>query len=267
MTRLQILITAFGRKGIESIASLPHPAMEGVEYIVSWQYADADPADIPSALLDRRDFRILPTSTRGLSVNRNLTLKAATAPIAMISDDDVYYTPDNLRDIIKAFDDNPDADCITFRYQGPGYPQATFTGPLDLRRPPKGWSVVSCEIAFRPANVRQRGIRFNELFGIGAEFPSGEEEIFLHDIIASGLKAIGLPTVVVIHPGDTTAMRTASTDTFIRTKGAVFSILHPLTWPLRLLAHTRRFSNDFSQRRRYIRAWLRGVKDYRNFRK
>lgn len=267
MTELQVLIVAYGRKGIESVARLTHPAVDGVEYIVSWQTA-GDRADVPEALASRPDFRVIPSDTRGVARNRNLSLDAASAPLALLSDDDVEYTADGLRDVIRAFEEHPEADYISFRYFSSSNPIQQHDRAADLRRPPKGWGIGGAfTMAFRLDPIRRHGIRFNELFGIGAEFPSGEEDLFLHDIIRAGLTPIFLPIDIVRHEGDTTAMRTQSSDTFIRTKGAVFSIIHPYSWPARMLAHTLRFSPLSAERRRYMRAWLSGRRDLQKIRK
>ncbi|MDE5843550.1 MAG: glycosyltransferase [Muribaculaceae bacterium] len=266
MPLLQVLIVAFGAKGIESIARLPHPQVEGVEYIVSWQYADDVPV-VPESLLKRKDFRILPTPTRGVARNRNLALDAATAPIVLESDDDVFYTEEQLLSVIRAFDEHPEADYINFRYHSDDNPIPRFDAEFDMRRPPRGWYIGGAfEMAFRLQPIRRRQIRFNELFGIGAEFPAGEEDLFINDVLRAGLKAIHLPITIVTHPGTTTSMRMEQADSFIRTKGAVFTYLHPLSWPLRMLAHARRFSTSPREIARYIRAWMRGARDIRKFR-
>lgn len=263
MTELQVLIVAYGRKGIESIAGLAHPMVDGVEYIVSWQTA-GDRTDVPRTLAARPDFRIFPSDTRGVARNRNLALDAASAPLVVLSDDDVSYTEERLRSVIRAFKEHPQADYISFRYHSSHNPLPQHDREADLRRPPKGWGIGGAfTMAFRLDPIRRHGIRFNELFGIGAEFPSGEEDLFLHDILRAGLTAIFLPIDIVTHENDTTAMRTHSSDTFIRTKGAVFSILFPLSWSARMLLHARRFSPLARERRRYIRAWLSGRRDLR----
>lgn len=261
MTELQVLIVAYGRKGIESVATLPHPAVDGLEYIVSWQTA-ADAADVPEALASRPDFRVIPSDTRGVALNRNLALDAASAPLALLSDDDVSYTADQLRAVIRAFKEHPEADYISFRYLSSRNPLPQHDRKANLRRPPKGWGIGGAfTMAFRLEPIRRHGIRFNELFGIGAEFPSGEEDLLLHDILRAGLTAIFLPIDIVRHEDDTTAMRDHATDTFIRTKGAVFSILFPWSWAPRMLVHALRFSPLASERRRYLRAWLAGHRD------
>lgn len=267
MTKLQVLIVAYGRKGIQSVARLPHPRVDGVEYIVSWQYADDDPV-IPAELKEREDFIILPTPTRGVARNRNLTLDAATAPIVLESDDDVFYTEQQLLDVIRAFEDNPEADYINFRYHSDDNPIQRYDIEFDLKNPPRGWYIGGAfEMAFRLEPIRRNNIRFNELFGIGSEFPAGEEDLFINDVVRAGLKAIHLPVTIVTHPGTTTSMRMEYTDSFIRTKGAVFLYLHPRTWPLRMLSHAWRCSKSPSFQLRYIRSWIRGVRDLRKIHK
>lgn len=160
MIQLQVLIVAFGRKGIESVASLPHPQMEGVEYIVSWQYGD-DAPDVPEALLARPDFRVMPTPTRGVALNRNLTLAAASAPIVLESDDDVSYTPAQLRRVIDAFSQRPDVDFISFMYESDLNPREYPDHEFDLRDAPKGYFIGGIEMAFRPEPFKKLGIRFN----------------------------------------------------------------------------------------------------------
>lgn len=156
MIQLQVLIVAFGRKGIESVASLPHPQMEGVEYIVSWQYGD-DAPDVPEALLARPDFRVMPTPTRGVALNRNLTLAAASAPIVLESDDDVSYTPAQLRRVIDAFSQRPDVDFISFMYESDLNPREYPDHEFDLRDAPKGYFIGGIEMAFRPEPFKNWG--------------------------------------------------------------------------------------------------------------
>ena len=271
---LQVLIVAYGREGIDSVASLAHPEVEGVEYLVSWQTADcleltvAAPeeiqAAIPAALREREDFRIFPSDTSGVSLNRNLVLDRASAPLAICSDDDVAYLPEDLHNIIETFNRHPEADFIAFEYRSDTpkrYPSESF----DLARPPKGYYIGGPEMAFRLERIRRHGIRFNEWFGIGCEFPAGEEDLFLADCLDAGLKCIFLPVAVCRHDGDSTGEREHLSPTFIRTKGAILGRLHPATWPLRMILHALRSPTPHSLKASlaYCRYWLRGVADSR----
>lgn len=261
--RLQVLIVAYGRRGLDKIVSLAHPSLPGlVEYIVSWQFADDDPADIPGELLGRKDFRVIPTPTRGVARNRNLALDAASAPLLLESDDDVSYTSDQLLDVIRTFDNYPEIDFFTFRYFSPDYSINYPEGEFDLADPPKGYYIAGAfEMAFRLSVIRDKGIRFNELFGIGSEFSAGEEDLFLHDVIKAKIPSRHIPLTIVTHIDTTTGMRESLNPSFIRTKGAVLSIIHPLSWPLRMMVHAMREVKEMKLKSylNYCINWIKGV--------
>lgn len=264
MVKLQVLIAAFGRKGIQSVAQLSHPEMPGVEYIVSWQYGDDEPI-VPDSLLCRKDFRVMPTATRGVARNRNLALAAASAPVVLESDDDVSYTSSQLQNVIDAFDLHPEADFISFKYYSKDNPRIYPDYEFDFRSRPKGYYVGGIEMAFRLEPIRRAGIIFNELFGIGAEFPSGEEDVFVIDMLNAGLKAIFLPITIVTHDSDSTGMREDRKPNFIRTKGAIGLLDRPKLWPLRMIAHAFREapSKKPADIWNYCRWWLQGVRNLR----
>lgn len=234
--KLQVLICTYGKDGIGRVAEGKHPPIEGVEYLVSWQTDEECP--LPKALV-RDDFLIFRSATKGLAVNRNIALSKASAPILLISDDDVDYYEDGLNAVISAFHDNTEADIITFCYKSihssKNYPSRSCC----LEKKPKGYYVSSIEIAFRRHAV-QKKIWFNENFGIGASFPSGEEDIFLKDCLDKGLKGMFLPITIASHDETTTSERNLMLTSRPQTKGAVFLRLHPYTWPLRMMVHAVR---------------------------
>ncbi len=259
--KLQVLICTYGAEGIDRVAKGKHPVVNGVEYIVSWQASDC--VQIPHALL-RGDFRIYRTDTLGLSKNRNNSLSKATAPIILISDDDVDYTAEGLRLVMDSFAENSGIDIITFEYVSKShkkfYPGRQFS--LDI--PEKGYFITSFEIALKRDAIVGK-IWFNESFGIGAQFPSGEEDVFLKDCLDAGLKGIFLPSVIARHDGTTTSMRNLMQASRPLTKGAVFRRLHPKSWIPRMIVHALReiplwrkglVPSPFS----YCLNWIRGAK-------
>lgn len=236
MPRLQVMICTYGKNGIERIAAANHPHTKGVEYLVSWQMGNV--ADIPSTLL-RDDFKIFTSDTKGVSVNRNIALSKATAPILLVSDDDVTYTKENLISVINAFDNHNEADIIAFRYASLGSNKYYPSEQVNLECPPKGYYISSIELALRRDTVKG-SVWFNENFGIGALFPSGEEDIFIRDCLDKGLKGIFLPITIARHDQATTSGRNLMLASRPQTKGAVFLRLHPKSWPLRMIAHAIR---------------------------
>lgn len=261
--QLQVMVSTFGSEGINRISLSSHPMVEGVEYIVSWQTGDT-PAAIPASMAMRPDMHIYPSSTKGLAVNRNLALSHATAPLLLVGDDDVCYSAESLKSVVDAFASHPDADFIAFQYESKNSAKSYPSAPHSLSHPPKGYYISSIEMAFRREAVGDK-IRFNENFGIGATFPSGEEDLFLKDCLDAGLTCIFLPIAICRHDSPTTSARNLMLAARPQAKGAVFLRLHPGSWPLRMALHALRelplwrkglVPNPMS----FCREWLRGVR-------
>ncbi len=263
-TLLQVLICTYGEDGIKRVAASGHPTVPGVEYLVSWQTDGNTP--IP-ATLDRADFSIHTTDTKGLSANRNIALSIATAPLLLIGDDDVDYSEEGLRGVLDAFATHPDKDLLTFRYESLSHSKFYPTRQCDLSTPEKGYFVTSFEIALRKDSVRGK-IWFNENFGIGSTFPSGEEDVFIRECLDAGLKGLFIPLTINRHDGTTTSERNLMLATRPQTKGAVFLRLHPHDWSLRMIAHALREIPLWKKGiapspLSYCLNWIKGVKTAR----
>lgn len=262
-TELQVLICTYGREGLQRVATAAHPAVAGVEYIVCWQMRPEETDHTAPQVLDRPDFKIISTLTKGLSVNRNIAISRASAPILLISDDDVDYTEEWLRTVIDAFRLHKDLDILTFRYVSASHQKHYPSHSFDLASPEKGYFTTSFEIALRRKAIQGK-VWFNENFGIGAMFPSGEEDVFIRDCISAGLKGIFIPEIIARHDGTTTSDRNLMLPSRPQTKGAVFLLLHPVSWPLRMVVHALREiplwrKGIVPSPLSYCRNWLKGV--------
>lgn len=260
MADLQILIAAYGPDAMERIASLSHPEFPGVEYIVGWQKADLK--RIPEDFRTRNDFRIIPLETVGLCNNRNALIDVATAPTALISDDDIIYKENHLKNILESFKDRPDSHILTFRYTSDSYPKNYPTHSFNLKQPPKGYFVTSMEIGLNLKMIREdfgslTDIYFHPAFGInGSLFGSGEEDLLIHSLLNKGYKGIFIPVDICHNTESTTSDRISNTREFIETRGAVFYNIKPYSWPLRMLTHAQRSVIPFMT---YCKWWLSGI--------
>lgn len=260
LNSLQVMICTYGQEGLERVAKSSHPKVEGVEYLVSCQI-DSD-FIIPKEL-DREDFRIFTTCSKGLSINRNNALSLASAPLLLISDDDIDYTEEGLRNVIDAFQNHPDADIITFRFESRYKKKLYPTESVYLNTFPKGYYVSSIEIGLRRQSIQGK-IWFNENFGIGAMFPSGEEDVFMCECLDAGMKGIFEPLTIARHDGSTTSERNLMLPSRPQTKGAIFLRLHPHSWPLRMIAHAIRetplwIKGLTPSPMSYCKNWIKGV--------
>lgn len=205
---LDVLICTYGLDGIKRVARMNLPKVKGVMYVVSWQTAGIS-GDVPDELC-RDDVEVFQTATRGLSVNRNEALSHSKGEICLIADDDLIYEPSQLEAVIRTFNEHPEVDLATFRYEGEDRKYYPGTIADISRMMPKGYWVSSFEIAFRRRSVAGK-VKFNENFGIGAPvFGAGEESVFLTDCRRAGLICRFFPITITKHIGLTTGLRNMS---------------------------------------------------------
>lgn len=166
--------------------------------------------------------RMICTTDRGSSNSRNLALKNASGDIMLVADDDVVFKKDYESIICKTFDDNPDADIITFQIETPdGFPFKD-NYPREMVRH-NYRSVLRCasiEIAFRKDKVRDAGLSWDTKFGLGSEYRIHDEVVFLVDALKAGLHLVYCPIPIVIHPPESSG--TDYCDSLLKSKGAAF---------------------------------------------
>ena len=101
MRILEILICTID-DGINRVNHTILPPIGYIKYLISWQRTNDNKTDIPNALLDREDVRIVTMKGKGLSANRNNALANATGDILVLADDDAKYTPEYFKTILHA---------------------------------------------------------------------------------------------------------------------------------------------------------------------
>lgn len=257
--QLDVLVAVCGLDGMRRLARSARPSVDGVRYVVNVQGVETG-TELPDELI-RPDMPVRFSDSIGVSRNRNELLDRAEAPLVLMSDDDLDYTPEGLQGVIAAFAGHPEADILTFRHSGDDPATVTFPNEgFDLRQAPKGYFVTCFDIAMR-RNEATKGLCFDERFSIGTPFPHGEEDIFMADARRKGLMARYIPLTVSHHPGMTTYPRLRTTPRYIRGKGAVFVRTRPYTWPLRMAAHALRESgrDGMPSLPKYLYHWSAGA--------
>jgi len=138
---------------------------------------------------------------RGLSFARNEALKLVSkdAKFVTLSDDDCWYPPHTVERVLELGEDFN--GCLCFQIFDPKINEYykhyndAFDGNVSLR---KSLKVSSIEI-FISKEIIDTGVRFDERFGLGTNYPSGEENIFLFDIIKKGSTIKYYPEIIVFH--------------------------------------------------------------------
>jgi glycosyltransferase involved in cell wall biosynthesis len=230
---LQLLISTLN-EGINSVAQLVLPPREGIGYVVSWQHSGNEEIALPVEL-QRPDVEVYNLQGRGLSRNRNNAIRHATADVCLIADDDCRYTHERLQQVIDTFEQNPNVDIATFRFEGEGSNKFFPTYSFNLSKFPKGYFVSSIEIAFRRERVQGK-LWFNENFGLGAKiFDCGEEHIFIQDALSQALTCLFFPITVVRENDSTVCVKRDVEPGTLMAHGAILQLYNPSTVFLRIL--------------------------------
>jgi len=201
--------------GIHELKVKMLPQLKNCDVFISHQITDGYKAEIFSEENIRYDV----LHSKGLSKNRNNCLRHLQNDINLIADDDLDYIDAFEEKILSAFSENPDADIITFQMHGK---ERFKTGRKHSR-----WSIIKVQsvvIAFRKKSIENSNIFFDERFGLGAEYISGEENIFLKDSFDKGLKLLAGPAVIVRHPHISSGE--VFSDELVKAKIAVFKRMY-----------------------------------------
>jgi len=170
-----------------------------------------------------KNIRVINSYERGLSKSRNLAIKNAIGEICLIADDDVEYLPKFISTILSAFAKLKSASVIRFKID-------TFTGEVYKIYPESSKKLYSkkeiengssIEIAFRRKDITTHGIGFNPFFGLGSQFQSGEEYLFLKDILNHGLNIHFENDAIVKHSYKRSTSNMGS-ENFVKAKAAQY---------------------------------------------
>lgn len=178
-----------------------------------------------------KNIRILPFKERGLSKSRNRAIEFSVGDILLFSDDDIIFEEDIYEKITKAYKELPDADIITFKaYTAGKKPFKNYSSKCFKHSILSIMHVSSWEISCKPMKIKEVGLKFNELFGLGSIFPSSEENLFLWDAIKMGLNVYYYPEFVVTHPAPETSSHNFSPE-LLKSKGAFFhEVFGPISY-------------------------------------
>ena len=183
-------------------------------------------------------IRVFESTERGIGKSRNLALEKADSKIVLFSDDDIVYSKGYADSILKAFSSDPQADIIMFNVDV-CEERRTYhiESPVRVHK----WSVgrYPCyAAAARLESIRKPGIRFSTLFGGGAKYSSGEDNLFFMDCLRAGLVIKAVPVKIGKEVPRKSTWFTGFNEKFFRDRGVLFSFLYgdlAMLWALRFV--------------------------------
>jgi len=165
----------------------------------------ADQGSDPSvaALAARHGATHLHLDRRGLSRARNAALARCDEPWRFFPDDDCTVAPDVLLRVGEALARHPRAAFVAARVRTPAGPPVMAgmdERERELADPRDVLATVMSPGLFVSADALARAGGFDERFGVGAEWPSGEESDLLFRVLGTGARGVYAPAALVTHP-------------------------------------------------------------------
>lgn len=195
---------------------------------------------------------------RGLSRGRNEGLKYVKGDVVTFSDDDCWYPPKALATVHETLAKN-NCDIACFQIYDPeqnvyykDYPENKdeVTGRQIFRK-------SSIEIFISLKSIPLSDLAFDNDFGLGAKYPSGEENIFLKGLVDKGAKMYYFPEVVVYHLKPLAATRL--TPAQLISKGPLFKKMY--STPLSVILVTLFFAKKIKHIKNPASLYFKTVKE------
>ena len=191
----------------------------------------ADREEIESWNTEWGECKMITTPTRGVGLNRNIGLMAATDEILLLSDDDVVYNDDMPQAVTEAFAALPKADVIIF-----GLDMMKDGEVYERRIPPvkrlRIWNSMrfgTCRMAIKRKALIENHISFHQCFGGGCSFSSGEDSLFLKACFVAGLKVYSHSYVLGTCCKDSSSWFKGYNEKYFYDKGVLVRKLFPKT--------------------------------------
>lgn len=126
-----------------------------------------------------------------LSAARNLGLRHAAGDVVGFPDDDCWYEPNTLADVVTGFGSGDTRDGVVARWveqaEGNGMPPTDGLLELDAWRRFRGGDASSISLFLRRALLLRQG-GFDERLGVGQYYGAGEETDLLLRALTSGAR-------------------------------------------------------------------------------
>ena len=232
---VEILVSTMKRTSLAFLEAMFVNSDIRKHHILIINQTDAE-HQLSSSLLN---IRVINTEDRGLSKSRNLAIKNAIKPICIVADDDVVYSKDFAKTVVGAHTKYALAGLISFQaknFSGKSYKKYN-NKEREVTAVRKETPLSSIEMTFKKKIIEENKIFFNELFGLGSYFPSGEEELFLKELLFKQIKIFHVPKVIVSH-ADESSTSNPSSNHFIRARAAAKYLQYgnwSLLWMLKFL--------------------------------
>ena len=209
--------------------------------------------------------KMITTNTKGVGINRNISILYSSADICLLSDDDMVYS-DNLEKIVlEEFEHHSKADAIIFNIENNSVerPEKIISKSYYLHRfNKKPFGAV--RIAFRRASIIKDNIFFNTLFGGGCVYQAGEDSLFIKSLFDKNKKIYVSSKYIGKTNTDNSSWFNGDGSEYFYSKGAFLAAARKkplLAWMLYYAFRLKKRSSlNFKQIMRFLKRGYRSFK-------
>ncbi len=164
-----------------------------------------------SYVVSEKSAKIIEMRSVGVAKSRNAAIERASGKYLLFADDDITFSEAGIEEALKYFEANPDcAIALTQAKDDSGALRKEYFKEVKPLRLTNSARAATYELMIRVDAFREKGIKFDENFGAGAENYLGDEYIFISDALRAGLKGVHLPVVLATHPTESSGSRWGS---------------------------------------------------------
>lgn len=200
-----IVIPTLGTRSPELIRllkSIQEQSYKNIEVIVTSQDHHELVAKNIELFSESLNIKHIQLSKKGLSFSRNQSIPYITGNIVTFSDDDCWYPPNAFETVREAVQNNLHSDVLCFQIFDPDkdeYYKSYPNLPIEKLKIRQVLQRSSIEIFIQLNKIKKEDLLFNEYFGLGAKYPSGEENIMLSKLFQKGFSLSYFNQLVVYH--------------------------------------------------------------------
>jgi len=164
-----------------------------------------------SYVVSEKSAKIIEMRSVGVAKSRNAAIERASGKYLLFADDDITFSETGIAEALEYFEANPDcAIALTQAKDDSGALRKEYFNEIKPLRLTNSARAATYELIIRVDAFREKGIKFDENFGAGAENYLGDEYIFISDALRAGLKGVHLPVVLATHPTESSGSRWGS---------------------------------------------------------
>lgn len=202
---------------------------------------------------ERSDLTIVCSDNIGLSKSRNVVLNNCETDYLLISDDDVAYHEDFVEVILDSLS-HMSGTLNVFKISSDDGDFKDYRMFKKTISKIKSAKISSIEMVINNPQLRQEKISFDEDFGLGAYYPSGEEMIMCCDILDNDGSIFFHDYSIAYHPRESSGKDFVSSKLKIEAKKEMFKRCFKSSWRFYLLAFFIKKLNYLLKRKKVFAA-------------